>query len=455
VTNLTAHGYNANDHVVFGTSGALPTGLVAGNVYFVLATGLTANSFQVSLTAGGAAINFTGSTSGTSTVARGFGITGSLWKWKTANLPALTGTLLLTNSEKYVTPGHTANSGTHCAFFATSSNLYLGQLSDLTSGQTLWPSLVTSNVLGAANQVTIPFPVNAGWDDTLDRAVFTTSTTKIIAKQLVNNVIQNIFGVLNNDFLEGQSQTDLYTQFGAITVSDFRCANGWYVMCCTTTGQRGIIAMNAGADQMAGNSYAISPVINLFTASQLIGVVASLQQQVVSADLSFYYRTSGFGSATGGWTQVPVNGLFPALTTATKIQLKILYGVTTLLATNPPFPIELFLTYQPISSISDYWEGSVDNSTQNGTSPMYVAFRHQNAYGGTVPKLYVRGIDDSGNTIYTFDTVTNASLFSYSTNNGTSWNALGTIPDTALTTELRVNIASPSGTRLTWAISES
>lgn len=62
VVTLTGHGFLAGQEVVFSTTGALPTGLTAGTTYFVLAP--TANTFNVSLTAGGAAINTSGIQSG-------------------------------------------------------------------------------------------------------------------------------------------------------------------------------------------------------------------------------------------------------------------------------------------------------------------------------------------------------------------------------------------------------
>jgi hypothetical protein len=63
----SGHGLAAGDAVQFQTSGALPTGLVAGTVYFVLAAGLTSGTFQVGATAGGAAIATSGSQSGVQT----------------------------------------------------------------------------------------------------------------------------------------------------------------------------------------------------------------------------------------------------------------------------------------------------------------------------------------------------------------------------------------------------
>ena len=68
VVSLTAHGLVAGDAVVFSTTGALPTGLTVGTVYYVISAGLTANAFEVSATAGGSAINTSSAGSGTHSV---------------------------------------------------------------------------------------------------------------------------------------------------------------------------------------------------------------------------------------------------------------------------------------------------------------------------------------------------------------------------------------------------
>lgn len=70
VFTLTGHGLNAGDTVQFTTTGALPTGLSVGTTYYVISTGLTANTFEVSATAGGVAINTSGTQSGVHTLYR-------------------------------------------------------------------------------------------------------------------------------------------------------------------------------------------------------------------------------------------------------------------------------------------------------------------------------------------------------------------------------------------------
>lgn len=63
VITKNKHGLATDDRVSFITTGALPTGLSADTYYFVLYS--TADTFKVSATKGGSAINTSGSQSGT------------------------------------------------------------------------------------------------------------------------------------------------------------------------------------------------------------------------------------------------------------------------------------------------------------------------------------------------------------------------------------------------------
>lgn len=442
VTASTAHGYVAGDPIIFSTSGTLPNGTVAGTTYFVIAAGLTATAFEFSASSGGVAINTTGTQSGTQSVMRAFGIVGTNWKWKTANLNALSGTLLINNSEVYCVPQHSLNSGSPCIFFASSSTLYLVKISDLTSGQTNMASLVQANLLGSANQIVSPTAATADWDDTFDRAIFTTSTTKFVAKQMVNNSIQAIYGELNNDYLEGLSQTDLYTQFGALSITDVRVKNGWHFILGSAVGQRGIIAINHGADTKGDATYVISPVVTLAPNSLLNGITLSRVLRGSTSEPVIFYRTSGFGSVTGGWIQLTVDLSFPANTTATQIQLKVEWNFTGVLSSQPHFPYELYIRHLPPTYMSDNWAFDEDSTTVGTNSPSYVGFTMLSVYAtGTVPQLFLRGVAPTTNNLIIgpLDTVTNQSLVQYSTD-GSTWNALGTIPNVA-------------GTKIRWLIS--
>jgi microcystin-dependent protein len=66
VFTLTAHGLVIGDALYLTTTGALPTGLSANTIYYVVSTP-TSDTFTVSATQGGSAINTSGSQSGTHT----------------------------------------------------------------------------------------------------------------------------------------------------------------------------------------------------------------------------------------------------------------------------------------------------------------------------------------------------------------------------------------------------
>jgi microcystin-dependent protein len=70
VVSATGHGLQVGDQVYFTTTGALPTGLSANTLYYVITAGFGSNSFEVSATRGGSAINTSGSQSGTHTMVK-------------------------------------------------------------------------------------------------------------------------------------------------------------------------------------------------------------------------------------------------------------------------------------------------------------------------------------------------------------------------------------------------
>ena len=69
VFTLADHGFIAGRQVRLATTGTLPTGLASTN-YYVVSTGLTGSTFQLSATRGGAAVNASGTQSGVHSVGR-------------------------------------------------------------------------------------------------------------------------------------------------------------------------------------------------------------------------------------------------------------------------------------------------------------------------------------------------------------------------------------------------
>lgn len=132
VITLTSHGLIAGDSIQLTTTGTLPTGLLPSTTYYVIAAGLTANAFQVAATVGGAAINTSGSQSGTHTLIR---VTPLAVGNDDTRVPSVATTAALAGSAG--TPSSTNK-------FLTQSALY----ADIDQSQTTEDTL---SVVGAAN----------------------------------------------------------------------------------------------------------------------------------------------------------------------------------------------------------------------------------------------------------------------------------------------------------------
>lgn len=432
---ITAHGF-ADDTPIFITNLSGGAGLLNNTTYFV--RNPTANDFQVSATSGGTAINIT--TNGTADICRAFGTTGSAWVHRTGNLPALAGTLIQSDSEDYAVPGHTSNAGQPCVFFCTTTNLYLGRLSELTSLTTTWPSLVTSNILGTVNQITAPTVTLAAWSNVLDRAVYLTNSNILIMKPLVNNQIDRIFGGSNNKFRESATTSNV-VELGLISATALAIEDGWCVITGSTTGQRGTILSDLRSDSLFDYSFIVTKVLD--TPSSIYKFITTTGKLFdFTRSLKVQYRTSGFGSISGGWVDIPFAEDLSSFATAAQVQFRILFATLSLDTCIPAQLREFFLGFESNFEISDNWEFSRDLSSN--LSPSRVTFRLKKAYNSTVPQLFFRAYDLSDALLVNHNTVANIANFQYSTDNGFSWLPLGTIPN-VVGTLIRYTFTSPPG----------
>ena len=151
VVTVTGHGLVANNIVVFTTTGALPNNVTPSTNYYVIASGLTTDDFQISATAGGVAIDMTsGTQSGVHTctyyVSR---------KMSGADLKTLLGNV---GYSETFTPGTVAvaNTITH----SLDSTDIIIELWDDTSGEQLFADLDNRT----ANSVDVTFGVNPAGD---------------------------------------------------------------------------------------------------------------------------------------------------------------------------------------------------------------------------------------------------------------------------------------------------
>lgn len=455
---ITGHGYTENEPVQF-LAGSLPAAFALNTTYFV--RNLTANDFELSLTQGGASINTVTAATGV-TVGKAFGYTDSQWLHQTSILPAIAGTLLATTDvDAIATPtnaplnGGVLN-GQKCAFFATSSNLYLGRLDELTAGATTWPSLTTSNVLGAPNQIIAPVITSASWSDALDSAIIlygaaATNAFRFMLKKVENNKLSTMFGECGSEIYEATVK-DLYQLRVAAPWVNFTNNSGWLFALSGSTGQRGYFASDIRSDCAYDFSYIISKVVTVTDNAILRGIEVQKELTGLSGEADLYYRTSGFGSAAGGWILVdedqdqliPIGG---------QIQFKICFKTHSIGRSSHVQIAGLVMNYEATEELSDNWEYSFDDSSS--AIPTRVGFRLKKAYPTAVPlTLSFRAYDLSGVQLVDHDITNEASRFQYSTDGGATWLSLGTIPNT-VGTLVRYTFQSPPGVDIRPSLKDS
>ena len=455
---ITAHGLTENEPVQF-LSGVMPTGFALNTTYFV--RNLTANDFELSATAGGAGINNT-SIIGTGELGKAFGYTNSQWLHQTSILPAIAGTLLATTDVDAIANPVNAPlngsllNGQKCAFFATTTNLYLGRLDELTSGTTTWPSLTTSNLLGTPSQIVAPVTISASWSDSLDQAIVlvgqaATNAFRFLLKKVENNKITALFGDYCMEWLEASSK-ESYELRPSLPYLNFTNASGWLFAVSGATGQRGVFAADLRSDTLADVSYIVSKVVNLPDNSILKDVQVMRELVKTGGEVKVEYRTSGFGSISGGWTELDADQEL-SIPIADQIQFKLSFKTFSFDRTSHVQVSDLFIGYEAQEELSDNWEYSYDDSSSG--SPTRCGFRLKEAYVSGIPStLTFRAFDLSGTQLVSDSITSQPTRFQYSIDNGISWLPLGTIPNT-VGTLVRYTFTSPPGTDVRPSLKDS
>ena len=257
-----------------------------------------------------------------------------------------------------------------------------------------------------------------------------------------NNIEYFMGGVDSQYYEAGGYLTQTTVRFAGLTSSQLQGMSGWIFLILSTAGQRGIVGMPLQSDFRYLTDYIITKVLD--TPQSAFIALSRIRLLVGNSGVfKIQYRTSGFASQTAGWTDVPLSDdSLDGISNADQIQFRLLPRIASGLNTHSDYLNELYLLVQSVNEISDNWEYSKDQSDSG--SPTRCAFRLKTAFASTVPTEYFRAYDLTGVLVASKNTVADASLFEYSTNNGSSWNSLGTVPN-VIGTLLRFNFATPPG----------
>lgn len=369
--------------------------------------------------------------------------------FKTGNITALAGTVLQNNSGRLTVPtaasgAIVANQGVDNIFFATTTTIYYGKVSELAASITTWPSLTPVNIAGGAGDQVSPAAITFfAFSSVLQRACIF-ANGRFYFKRLVNNEYDFILGCTDSQQLE--TNPTKRAVLGVVALTGMEIGDGVLWITSNTVGQRGLLGVNVHSLARFDYSYFITPVVAIQKDIPVALQVRNLLRGFSSGS-QIWYRTSGFGSAAGGWVQLPdnydVSSL--ALINAAQIQFKVYAYLEKNGGAVAPAVNALRLITQPTASSDREWIGSNKHTSEANASPFFVVWRLQYAYIGGMPaELLVDVLDDSENVIQTLSTIADAAKFTYSTNDGVAWNALGVIPNTPLTTLLRAQIDNPA-----------
>jgi hypothetical protein len=455
---LVAHGLTENEPVQF-LAGTLPAAFALNTTYFVRV--VTANDFELSLTAGGASINALTTSIGV-TLGKAFGYTNSQWLHQTSILPAIAGALLATTDvDAIATPTNAPLNGSllngqKCAFFATATNLYLGRLDELTAGATTWPSLTTSNMLGLPSQIVAPIVISASWSDALDHAIVligqaATNAFRFMLKKVENNKFTALFGDSCMEWFEASTK-EAYEMRPSLPYLNFTNNSGWLFGLSGAVGQRGVFASDVRSDTIFDFSYIVSKVLTIPQNAIIKSVDVKRELIKTGGEIDVKYRLSGFASISNGWTLLDADQEL-SLAAGSQIQFRLDFRSHSADKTSHVQVSDLLVGYEAQEELSDNWEYSFDDSASG--SPTRSGFRLKAAYQIAIPStLTFKAFDLTGTQIVSDSITAQPTRFQYSTDNGLTWLALGTIPN-VVGTLVRYTFTSPPGTDVRPSLKDS
>jgi len=482
VFTAVGHGYIIGDLVMLSTTGALPTGLTVNTTYYVVSVPTT-DTFTVSATLGGAAINTSATQSGVHTLysglmANGIGLTDDgvgtatlhdeyllnldnttsvrahkfnmraaltvvagyatgAWLYKTA-IQTITGTVQQVNNGRICTPSTGPASGEKGLFFVTTTRVYRCPISLLTEGGNAWlADAMLENPPGSltTNLATSAF-AQIDYSDGLGRFLISTTLTGrhgtyICNYDPSNPQFEKIFGQINNRTKLTTSSTGAVDAvFSTAALSIWTEAGRMFAMPnVVTTGLNWFLVLNVGADGYYAdnsNQRVITPKLSTAGASALYRAYMATNQYAGDILLGYtpepirmYYRTSGIDDNSGSWTET-INGDLTGASPSDYIQFMFTFEVLGEFCV-PRRLYSVTCVYEDASTDTQdsHYLSSADLS--NKTTKTF-AWKHATAFGSVVPTLRIRLYNAiTGGILDDDNSVTRSGTWEKTTDGGSNW----------------------------------
>lgn len=366
------------------------------------------------------------------------------------------------NNGRVANTAHGPGSGLTCLYFTTATRIYrTAALSTITSGLTNWLADAMTEVPPGGS---VTYPLNGAlnsieYSSLIDRFVVMSSGATSARSYMTQYRTDG--GQMDRFLFADYKQQDQGTADSTTTPFPSQQAlpfTSWIeggLMYLSRFGTTAIInqfyAVPIGADWefiASSDSRIVLPVIPTDFAHEFIGAFVNAVQVIGGASgrnlgmtpepYRVQYRTSGYMDNSGGWTLLGDDLDMAGIGGTTAVQFRLEFRMSNTLI--PARVMSWGVLWQD-AGMSNHWQGSTNVGTD--ITNKRFGFRHAVAYGGTVPELTCELFDaESGVSLGTDDSVTQAWTWEKSTNGGSSWAAYNSTDRANAITYVRV---TPTG----------
>jgi len=428
--------------VSFGASLEEPTGSTARNIW-ILETLANPVLFKFNIRA-------------PLTVASGS--TTSAFVFKTGAGGVLTGAPSQLNNGRLANTAHGPGAGLNCIYFTTVSRIYRTvDVSTITSGSTSWlvDNMTEVPPGGAATYAATGALSAIEYSGVIDRFVVTTSGANGARSYVTQYRTDGgqMDRIILSDFKQiDQSSADpSTTPFPSTSSAPFSVwvegGMAYMVRNGTTAVLNQIYAFPLGADweyAATTNCRIISPAISTPDCKSFIsawanqvtvlGGATGKNLGMVPGPFRAWYRTNGISDNSGTWTLITPTGGMSGVASAPQIQFMAEFRMDGNMI--PARVLGAAILYAD-TSMSTHWQGS--GNIGSSLANKQFGFRHAVAYGTAVPRLQVELFDaETGSSLGTDDSVTQAWTWEKSPNAGGVWGAYDSVDRANADTYLRI-----------------
>lgn len=386
------------------------------------------------------------------------GQTASAFVLKTGSGGVLVGAASPSNNGRLANTAHGPGQNLNCIYFTTPSRIYrTADVSTITQGSTVW---LIDNMTEVPPGGVSTYPLTGAmlsieYSGFMDRFIVISSGTGGSRSYITQYRTDG--GQMDRIILVDMKQNDSSlvdsstTPFPSINASAFSVwvegGVGYFVRNATSSQLNQLYVLPLGADweyAPTTNCRLILPAMNTPNAKSYISAFGNQADVIGGATgrnlgmspqpIRGYYRTAGIANNSGGWTLLTGPGQLSSVAGAAQMQLMFEFRMD-----NTMIPGRLFaaaVLYND-TSMSDNWQGS--GNIGSSLANKQFGFRHAVAYGSAVPRLEVELFDaETGNSLGTDDSTTQAWTWQKSTNAGVTWGAYNSTDRANADTYLRI-----------------